>query len=347
MTALNIALIVRRYGPVGGMERYVWELSRELAELGHHITILCEQLLAAAAPAGVSVVAFGAVAPKPRWLAHLRFSASVSAWLAAHPDAKRIIHSHERTGVHHFTTFHGPPFASVKSKPCWQRLSPRTYANLWLEKRELCAPQVRAIIPNSPLIADALRQYYPSAATRLTSPIAPGVGEIPARPNRQVQANGGVIGFVGKEWKRKGLDVAVAVVAELRQRRPDIEFIVVGPEPEEIRHLFQGWTGGFRLLGETDATPLYASFDLLLHPARQEPYGMVVAESRAAGVPVLISDACGIAAELDSDMVLGSQADVSDWAQAVEHRIGMQTTMIKRNWRTVAEEQLACYIKYS
>jgi len=38
MTPLNIVLIVRRYGPVGGMERYVWEMSREIAELGHRVT---------------------------------------------------------------------------------------------------------------------------------------------------------------------------------------------------------------------------------------------------------------------------------------------------------------------
>ncbi len=340
-------MIVRRFGPVGGMERYVWEMSREMAALGHHITILCEQLLAESIPHAVHVVTLGVVAPKPRWLAHLRFSTRVSAWLTAHPDTNRIIHSHERTGAHQFTTFHGPPFAVVKNSPWWQRLSPRIYANLWLEQRELCAPQVKAIIPNSPLIDAALRQYYPSVAARLVTPITPGVADIPARPDRQVPSNGGVIGFVGKEWKRKGLDLAVAIVAKVRKQRPDIEFTVVGPAPEDIRHLFQDWSGGFTLLGETDAAPLYARFDLLLHPARQEPYGMVIAEAQSAGVPVLISDACGIASEMHPDMVLSIQADVNKWAHTVEHYIGMQTTIIKRDWRTVAREQLNCYMKYS
>jgi len=347
MTPFNIVLIVRRYGPVGGMERYVWEISREMAALGHHITILCEQLLAESAPHAVHVVTLGSVAPKPRWLAHLRFSARVSTWLAAHPDANRIIHSHERSGVHQFTTFHGPPFASVKNRPWWQRISPRIYANLWLERRELCAPQVRAVIPNSSLIADALRHYYPSVEARLTTPVTPGVADIPRRPNRQVPANGGVIGFVGKEWRRKGLDIAVTIVAAVRQQRPDIEFIIVGPDPEDIRPLFQAWNGGFTLLGETDAAPLYASFDLLLHPARQEPYGMVIAEAQAAGVPVLLSDACGIASEIQPHSVLSIKADVNQWAHAVEHCIGVQTTTIKRDWKTVAEEQLACYKEYS
>jgi len=346
MTPLNLVQIVRRYGPVGGMERYVWEMSREMAELGHQVTILCEQLLSQSAPAGVQIVELGCVTPKPRWLAHLRFSARVSAWLIAQPEQNRIIHSHERTGVHQFTTFHGPPFAAVRNKPWWQRISPRIYANLWLEQRELCASQVKAVIPNSPLIATALRQYYPAIATRLATPIAPGVADIPLRPERSVSAQGGIIGFVGKEWKRKGLDIAVQIVAEMRQQRPGLTLMVAGPDPDEIKHLFQDWHDGYTLLGELDSTPLYAQFDLLLHPARLEPYGMVIAEARAAGVPVLVSSACGIAVELEQDSVLNMDADIRDWAHAAEHNLGERRSIIKRDWKTVAEEQIDCYRRH-
>ncbi len=346
MTALHIVLIVRRYGPVGGMERYVWELSRELAALGHHVTVLCQQVEAQSTPDAIQIVALGHIAPKPRWLSHLRFSARVSAWVASQQSNAMIIHSHERTGIHQFTTFHGPPFATVKNKPWWKRISPRIYANLWLEQREICGPQVRAVIPNSPLIADSLRYYYPAVLARLSAPIAPGVSDIPARPDRHVSAQGGVIGFIGKEWKRKGLDIAVQIIAEVRKQRPDMTFIVAGPAPDEVRHLFSGWQDGYTLLGETDSTPLYAQFDLLLHPARQEPYGMVIAEARAAGVPVVISDACGIASELDQGVVLNIHARISDWAEAIERDIGCRKPLTQRDWNTVAQEQVDCYRKY-
>jgi len=343
VTTLKLLQIVRRYGPVGGMERYVWELTRELAAMGHQVTVLCEVLAADAAPAGVEVIELGSVQPRPRWLAHLRFSSQVSAWVANHSDPERIIHSHERTAVHQVTTFHGPPFASIRSKPLWQRLSLRILANLWLERRELCAPQVRTVVPNSPLIAAALRHYYPEIEGCLCRPIAPGVGEIPARPPRLVEDDAGVIGFIGKEWRRKGLDRAVEVATELRKRRPNLRFVVAGPHPKEIRHLFDGWTGGFELLGETDSTPLYAGLDLLLHPARQEPYGMVIAEARAAGVPVLVSSACGIASDLDGFSVLDANAGLTAWVERCQALIGTSPPMIRRSWRQVAEEQVSCY----
>ncbi len=346
---LNIIQIVRRYGPVGGMERYVWELTKEQAAAGHDITVLCEEVCAEQAPDGVEVITFGKIRKKPRWLAHLRFSRRVSNWIEANPDLSadhgRIIHSHERTNVHQFTTFHGPPFAQVQDKPFWKRISLRILANLYLEKRELCGPQVKAVIPNSTLIADALLHYYPDLVKTLTLPITPGVANITPRPDRIVENNAGVIGFVGKEWKRKGLDIAVEIVAELRHQRPNLTLIVAGPAPDDIRHLFRGWpVDSFQLLGETDSAPLYAQFDLLLHPARQEPYGMVIAEARAAGVPVLVSHTCGIADELDDGSVLAGDATTTEWAKACEKQIGRISKTVIRDWQAVAQDQIACYL---
>ena len=40
---LNIIQVVRIFGVNGGMERYVWELSYALADLGVQVHILCEQ----------------------------------------------------------------------------------------------------------------------------------------------------------------------------------------------------------------------------------------------------------------------------------------------------------------
>ena len=50
----RILHVVRRYGPVGGMERYVWELTRELQQLGHQVTVVCERCHAEK-PAGIEV----------------------------------------------------------------------------------------------------------------------------------------------------------------------------------------------------------------------------------------------------------------------------------------------------
>ena len=338
--------VVRRYGPVGGMERYVWELTRALAQAGLPVTVLCERLHAPAPP-GIEVHELGEVAPRPRWLALLRFSRRVEGWLREHPRPGVLVHSHERLGVHQVTTFHGPPFATVFERPWWKRLSLRVRMQLWLERRELLGPGVRAVVPNSPLIGRQLLHYYPQVRERLTDPVPPGVAAGPARPARAVPADGGVIGFVGKEWKRKGLEQAVAIVAALRRRRPRAELWVVGPEPAGIEPLFAGWRGGYRLLGWSTDPAVYAQMDLLLHPARAEPYGMVVAEAMAAALPVVISDRCGIAPDVSpqAGSVLPLEAPDADWVVACERQLARSDAAPRfvRDWQQVSREQLAIY----
>lgn len=338
--------VVRRYGPVGGMERYVWELTRSLAEQGHPVTVICERCYGHA-PAGIAVHELGEVSPRPRWLALLRFSRRVASWLQEHLQSGVVVHSHERLGVHQFTTFHGPPFATVLERAWWRRVSLRVRMQLWLERRELCCQSVRAIVPNSALISRQLQRLYPEVRSRLTSPIPPGVAPGPSRPARAVPADGGVIAFVGKEWHRKGLDLAVSVVGELRRHRPCVELWVIGPAPKEVAQLFSGWQRGFRLLGWSSDFEVYSKVDLILHPALAEPYGMVVAEAMAAAVPVVISDRCGIAPEVTAAAgeVLTLAAPLADWVAACDRQLDRvePPPRFERSWRQVANEYIAVY----
>ncbi|MEQ1600548.1 MAG: glycosyltransferase family 4 protein [Methylophilaceae bacterium] len=342
---MQLIHIVRRYGPVGGMERYVWELTLNLRALGHEVLVLCE-VCTGEKPDGVSVIELGEIRPRPRWLALWRFGRRVAHWLAEHPHAGSIIHSHERSSCHQVTTFHGPPFATVLDKPWWCLLSLRIWMQLFLERRELATAQF--IVPNSPIIQQQLAHYYPKLAFKLTEPIAPGVGELAQRVFHKVPADGGVIGFVGKEWKRKGLPLAVQAVAQLRRTRPNLQLQVIGPEAAEIQYLFAGWTGGYRLLGWSNMAH-YADFDVLLHPAKAEPYGMVISEAMAAGVPVVVSEVCGAAAQVatDAGTVLPLSAPVEVWSEALEAQLSRNEPVphFVRSWKQVAQEFEKIYNK--
>lgn len=342
---MQLLHVVRRYGPVGGMERYVFELTQALQARGHAVTVLCERCHQPPSP-GVVVHEIGEVRPKPRWLASLRFGARAERWVRSHPpQAGRIIHSHERTPLHHVTTFHGPPFATIRERPLWRRLSLRIGFHLHLERRELAV--ARAIVPVSSVIGAQLAAYYPDDAGKLTAPVIPGVVPGAVRPPRQVPPSGGIIGFVGKEWRRKGLELAAEAVAKLRETRPDAEFWVVGPDPNLVRHLFANWSGGYRLLGWRDGTDHLAQFDLLLHPARAEPFGMVITEAMAARVPVVVSDACGAASEVTPDF--GRVLDVRDaaevWASAMLEQLArrLPPPAYAHDWNAVAADYERIY----
>lgn len=341
---LKILHVVRRYGPVGGMERYVWEITRELRDLGHQVEVLCEVCLADK-PDGVIVHELGTIAPRPRWLALLRFGNRVANWLKTNPHQRFLIHSHERLSSHHVTTFHGPPFATVFDKSWWRLISLRVAMQLFLEKRELYSAQY--IVPNSPFIKQQLAHYYPKISQKLTTPIVPGVVCNKVRTTAHVPADGGTVGFVGKEWKRKGLPFAIAIVTQLRALRPNLKFRVVGPAIADIASLFSK-NENDQLLGWSDAAH-YAEFDVLLHPAKAEPYGMVISEAMAARLPVVISDVCGAAPQVSSEAgaVLSLNAAIKDWVYALEQQLSRNSLVPQfvHSWKQVAQEYECIYYR--
>lgn len=343
---MKVLHIVRQYGPVGGMERYAWEVSRAQAELGADVQVLCEQSHGAE-PDNIRLHKLGQGMRKPRWLSALLFSRRVTAWIKQNPQPDTVIHSHETTALHHITTFHGPPFARIRQFPWWKRLGLRVYANLWLEERELCGDQVQIVTPNSELISRELLAAYPAIRQRLSKPVVPGVEPGQVRPDREIPATGGVIGFVGKEWHRKGLDRAATIVKQLKEQRPDCELWVMGPEPEQVAQLFKGWQGGYQLLGLSDAREVMPKLDLLLHPARREPFGMVITEALATRVPVVISDQCGAAKEIGEQhgKVLDENSVVELWVSACDRLLNRSEAppLYQHSWSDVAAEYLDLY----
>jgi UDP-glucose:(heptosyl)LPS alpha-1,3-glucosyltransferase len=312
--------------------------------MGHEVQVLCEVCVGDVFP-GIVVHELGRMRYRPRWLYYWRFGRRVHAWLKTHPQPGWLIQSNERVGVHDVTTFHGPPFASVRDKPWWKKVSIRVAMQLWMERRELRV--AKAIVPNSEIIAKQLAHYYPEYAHKLTTPIVPGVVSGVMRPVRAVPQDGGIIGFVGREWQRKGLPLAVEIAAHLRHTRPNLELWVVGPEGQEIAHLFKGWQGGYRLLGWRTDNEHFEKLDVLLHPAKAEPYGMVISEAMAARVPVVVSDLCGAAAQVTEEHgeVVGLQASVPEWVAAVERQLARSEAApgFIRGWDVVAREFATVY----
>lgn len=343
---MQIIHVVRLYCPHGGMERYVWELTHQMRDLGHEVIVLC-QACQIEKPEGITIYELGLMSKRPRWLSYLRFDKKIVNWLHKNPHPNAVIHSHERLSCHHVTTFHGPPFANVLQKPWWKLISARIWIQLYLEQRELKVAHF--IIPNSTIIKQLLTGYYPELAHKLRLPVIPGVANLKHKEFCAIPDGSGVIGFVGREWKRKGLHLAVNVVENLRITRPNLEFQVIGPEINEIQHLFTNWNAGYKLIGWSDMQH-YSDFDVLFHPAKSEPYGMVISEAMAAGVPVVISDACGAAAQVThkSGSILPLTATIQDWSNALDAQLKRTEPVppFVRSWNEAAQECLKIYSDY-
>lgn len=342
-TIQHIIQIVRNWGPVGGMESYVWHLSHALAERNYQVTIICEKSHAGTDAGNIHVIETGLLPAKPRWILYWRFANKVEAVVQS-IQGQCIVHSHERSIGHDLTTFHSMPFAGIKEKSIWRRLSIRVWAYLRMEARELGAspnPAV-AIVPVSAVIANAISRYYPSVLNQIVSPISPGVMVMPQRPQRIVPVDGGTIGFIGKEWGRKGFALFMQIATQLQKQRPHLRLVVLGPEQAEVADQCRNYPGVIAFLGWQSSGSFFQDLDLLIHPASSEAYGMVIAEAMACHVPVLVSDACGAAVDVSErhGTVLSLHDPVSEWAQAGEALLCNAQSMAGylRPWAHVATE---------
>jgi UDP-glucose:(heptosyl)LPS alpha-1,3-glucosyltransferase len=89
--------------------------------------------------------------------------------------------------------------------------------------------------------------------------------------------------------------------------------------------------------------------DVLLHPARAEPYGMVITEAMAAQASVVVSDVCGAATQVSAETgtVVPLQATLEEWASAVRRQLERKLAppQYTHSWRKVAQEYEAIYAR--
>lgn len=311
-----IVHIVRRYGHVGGMESYVWELTKGLAARGVQIIVVCEEVCSEITP-DITVLTVPVSRPRPRWKSMKSFRAHVAALIASGELDGSIIHSHERTGGHHVTTFHGPPIVASPRLSVWQLLSRRVRQWRKMESEELLGKSVQAVLPVSSWVLNRLISCYPELSGRFTRVAWPGVHPPASALEIGSRSVSNRFLFVGKEFARKGLADAVRIVdAYCRLSGVNATLDVVGPSIQELPKEIRGanFVHAVGWLQQID----YAGYSALIHPAKAEPFGMVVTEARRVGLPVICSDQTG-AGEIESVGVLVVPLDQSPevWASGL------------------------------
>jgi UDP-glucose:(heptosyl)LPS alpha-1,3-glucosyltransferase len=269
------------------MEAYVYYLTRALAKLGVDIVILCEEDLSAAGhPPNLAVHAIG-VTPmrRPRWKAMECFRNRVQPEVVRLKKDGYLIHSHERIAGHHVSTQHGP-LMTGRVNPLAVFFSKRLRRWLKFEREEL---DCLMVLPVSSLLRSDIEAI--SNVANLGPTTWPGMVESGKSQSKPPAERSNHIIFVGREVKRKGLDIAIDIIREIRRIDPIIELHVYGALEEEVH---RKWRQPFvRYFGWVESVP-YHNYRTLIHPARIEPYGMAVAEALSKGVSCFVSNRTGV-----------------------------------------------------
>ena len=221
----------------------------------------------------------------------------------------------------------GPPLVAV-----WHGVGPTQILSL----RRPGHPLARALAwmrtagERRALAADGHVAVHGAARARTPFPVRPqppghrdperrGPGDLP--PGRRSPARAATAGGHGsmpsgpaQMGYRKGLDVALAAVAEARRDLPGLRLAVVGVPPGKAADGVD-WLG---VIPQALMAEVYGHADLLLFPTRYESFGLVVIEAMAAGLPVIVSDAIGAGIVTDGrNGVVVCGHDPSRYAEAL------------------------------
>jgi glycosyltransferase involved in cell wall biosynthesis len=152
----------------------------------------------------------------------------------------------------------------------------------------------RRVVAISPMVAAELAAWYGRDDARV---VLNPVFASSAAP--EPRARGAAV-LVGHGFRRKGVEAWLRALPHLAGLAMT-HIIGADAHPGRWRRLARrlGVADRVTFHGPVEAAPWIAGASLLVHPARYEPYGNVVAEAVAADVPVVASDGCGAACLLD------------------------------------------------
>jgi glycosyltransferase involved in cell wall biosynthesis len=162
--------------------------------------------------------------------------------------------------------------ATHRIEPSWVRREPEVYANA--TRVLLRSSNVRRSLESRYGVAsDKLDVVYAGA----NAPVAPRGVDRPWNPNRIV--------FVGIDWERKGGPELAAAFERIRARRPEVELVVAGCDPD----LPAGAIALGRVSKEAVAD-LLSEGGVFCLPTRLEPFGVAFVEALHAGLPIVGCD---------------------------------------------------------
>lgn len=131
--------------------------------------------------------------------------------------------------------------------------------------------------------------------------------------------------FIGRDWARKGGDIAVAALDVLIASGVKARLTVVGACPEQFRDhpaiRVEGFLDKNRPRGAQRLSRLYGNAHLLLLPTRADCTPMVIGEAMAHATPVLAADTGGIRQQIGGQgagQVLPQYASPETWAASIK-----------------------------
>ncbi|HKO97345.1 MAG TPA: glycosyltransferase family 4 protein [Pyrinomonadaceae bacterium] len=304
---------------IGGGERHLVDLSRSLAERGHTVYV--------ALSPGSPLISELSFLPTHQILeVSLRNSLDLSSAMQlarfAREHSVDIIHSHVARD------YPLTAFASARAGNIPYVLTRHVLFPLKRAHRLILSRASRVIAVSRAVAAALHRQGIFDQNKIVTIPNGINIERFAEKARYQTRAlypdkdvSKLIVGMVGHLAPIKGQQDLIRAAAILAAERNDVDFVIAGEDKShtgEHRAAIESLiaelklTKRIQLLGWIDdVRELLGSLDVFVSPSRAEPFGLVIVEAMASGVPVVATMSEG-ATEITEDGVTGRLVPIKD-----------------------------------
>jgi UDP-glucose:(heptosyl)LPS alpha-1,3-glucosyltransferase len=337
---MRIAILTRRFDSAGGgTERDLIVTAQGLRAAGHHVTIFAGEIRGATGDWEVHRV--GAGPGLGRTLSLLRF-----AWTAA-PAARRagsdLVLSFARcVGADVMRSGGGAHVSYLHAARKWRgalgasamRLSPYHRVQMIVERQAFRAPALKRVIAVSNFVRDDLIREFGLAPEKTVTiyngvdldrfrPAADKSDRAAIRQKFVVPESAPMVAFVGNGFARKGLGFLIEAWPLVAG---GAFLMVVGADRQTTK--FARSANALNIGARIVFTGQQANVDAIFHaadafamPSLFEPFGNVVMEAMASGLPAMTSAFSGVAEVIPPSM-LGFRVEHPDDVGEIALRLG-------------------------
>jgi len=351
---MRLGIIRQRYTPYGGAERFVEAALEALLERSIAITLYTRSW------PQTRLQLIEPVLCNPPYVGRLwrdkSFARAVCEKIARAPP--ELVQSHERLlccdvfragdGVHQVYLEERRREAS----PLARRLlewSPYHRYVLDVERRLFASPALRAVICNSKMVKEEIRDRFSFAAERIhvvynavdSDDFSPRLKEErgAVRTRLSIPEDATAFLLVGSGYARKGVARAIAALARM-PGKPYLLIVGRDKAPGRYRRLAHelGVAERVALLGpQDDPRPFFGAADAFVLPTFYDPCPNAALEAMACALPVVTSTKCG-AAELVLEHDAGFVCPAGDVASLASHMTTLADAAARATLGTRARE---------
>ncbi|MBY0356896.1 MAG: glycosyltransferase family 4 protein [Candidatus Obscuribacterales bacterium] len=317
MSFNHIAMVMRQFSAQGGLELYAYKLVEGLLAKGLRISVICQQNDSTLAAENLKVISIGKQAcSRNKWQRMQAEYNSISQGLAQAGDFDLIHSQHYPVAQADLVTFHNHSTKQLSRKGFpWEKLlneSKRSFAKAYKLRDEfddlLCRNASCLLFPSAVMQKD-FYMTYPSLLAEPQKPYvisAPGA-DLAEQSDINTQSELGTnLLFVGRGFRKKGLDVLLAACQNLSAQKRSFKLFIAGirKKPiDDLRLAFMGLQDHVQYLGfQKDMNSVYEKASIIVLPSRVEPFGMAPIQAMRHGLVPVVSNTSGVAEVLQDQV---------------------------------------------